>query len=229
MSRENQETLAVYEQHADDYLRANQLGYDRNPARMEEKRQNLQNWLATGIAELPQSATFFEFGSGDGDDVALFRELGAKITPSDASDSFLKVMRSKGLQPIKFNILTDEFPDTYDCIYSRRVLVHFTAEDTETALRKIFASLKPGGRYIFNVLNSAGNRDLSEEWVDFPGDYAIGAPRYFKYWREDELSTLLQAVGFHIRAMFPDGGDDNNRWFYVTAEKLEENEHENIA
>ena len=229
MSKENQETLEVYEKYADEYLKGSQLRLQHEPERLAKKRQKMLDWIAKGIAGLPKDATYFEFGSGDGEDVELFRELGVEITPSDAPESFLAVLRKKGLQPVKFNVITDEFPDSYDCIYSRRVLVHFTYEDAETTFRKVFASLKPGGRYIFNALNSAGHNNLSEEWVDFSGDYAMGVSRYFKYWREDELMVLLKSVGFHIRDVFPDGGEGNKRWFYVTAEKLEENKNEDIA
>lgn len=223
MSAENQQTLEVYEQHADVYVKGGRQRLAHDPEHMAKKRQNLQNWLQEALVGVPKTAELFEFGSGEGDDVALFEALGYQITPSDAPESFLEIMREKGLKPVKFNVLTDEFPGQYDGIYSLRVLVHFTKDDAKQAFAKVFRALKPGGRYIFNALNSAGHHDLSEEWADFAGDYAMGVKRYFKYWREDELASLLEQTGFKIRQMFPDGGSNGNEWFYVVAEKPEEN------
>lgn len=222
MSIENRQTLETYEQHADTYVNADKQRLQRDPKHAQKKREKLKHWLQESLKGLPQDAQLFEFGSGDGSDIELFQELGYQITPSDAPKSFIKIMQQKGLSPIRFNVLEDEFPGSYDGIYSRRVIVHFTKEDTKQIFEKVFRALKPGGRYIFNALNSAGHNNLAEEWVDFDGDYAMGTKRYKKYWHEDELATLLQESGFVIRNMFPDGGDDDQRWFYVVAEKLEE-------
>lgn len=223
MSVENQQTLEVYEKYADIYAEGSKRRLEHEPERIIKKRENLKKWIQTALDGLPKDARLFEFGSGEGDDVALFEELGYQITPSDAPESFVKIMRKKGLNPTVFNVLSDDFPGQYDGIYSLRVLVHFTKEDAAKALKKVFQALKPGGRYIFNALNSAGHNNLSEEWKDFSGDYAMGVKRYFKYWNEDELATLLEQTGFKIRSMFPDGGDSGQEWFYVVVEKPEEN------
>lgn len=223
MSVENQQTLDVYEKYADAYVEGGARRQQHEPEHTAKKRENLKQWIKAGLEGLPKDAKLFEFGSGDGADVALFEELGYKITPSDAPESFVRIMRDKGLKPVKFNVLVDDFPDTYDGIYSLRVLVHFTAEDAKQTFKKVYQALKPGGRYLFNALNSAGHNNLSEEWVDFEGDYNLGVKRYYKYWQEDELATLLQETGFAIKQMFPDGGDDGQRWFYVVVEKPEEN------
>lgn len=230
MSDENAKTIAVYEEYADAYLAGNQRRIARNRAESDTKRAKLKEFIKESIAGLPADATFFEIGSGDGSDVAVFEELGQTITPSDAPESFLKIMRDKGLQPIRFNVVTDDFPDTYDGVYAKRVFVHFTVDDTRKALEKIYQGLKPGGRLIFNVINSGAHDGKSEEWVDFYGDYKIGTPRYYKYWTEDEIRSLLEETGFAIKTMFKDGGDkvwekpgdESQRWIYIVAEKPKE-------
>lgn len=222
MSRENQRTIEIYEEYADKYLAGNRLRMEHESERIRNKRAKLKKLIQETITGLPEDAVFFEIGSGDGSDVELFSELGVEIIPSDAPKSFVDIMKQKGLNPIQFNALQDAFPGQYDYIYSLRVLVHFTAEDTKLTLRKVYEALRPGGRYFFNVLNSAGHDNLPEAWVDFPGDYEMGVDRYFKYWREDEISTLIENTGFQIRKMFEDGGEDNKRWFYIVAEKPKE-------
>ena len=132
-------------------------------------------------------------------------------------------MRKKGLNPLKFNILTDEFPGQYDAIYSWRTLVHLTEDDTKLALRKVYQALKPGGRYIFNILNTTGHNNLDEEWVDFDSDYHLGEKRYFKYWQKATLLNLLQSIGFVPKRLEIGGGNDSQRWFYIIVEKPEEN------
>ncbi len=223
MSSENQSTLEVYERCAVSYLDGSAKHQQLCPEKEAKKRAWLKDFIRDGLAGLPKNARLFEFGSGGGEDVEIFCELGYQITPSDAPDSFLDIMRKKGLNPLKFNILTDEFPGQYDAIYSWRTLVHLTEDDTKLALRKVYQALKPGGRYIFNILNTTGHNNLDEEWVDFDSDYHLGEKRYFKYWQKATLLNLLQSIGFVPKRLEIGGGNDSQRWFYIIVEKPEEN------
>lgn len=222
MSRQNQSTLEVYERFAEEYLAGGEKHQQANPEKQAKKRAQLKNFIYSGLEGFPKTAEILEFGSASGEDVELFTELGFQVTPSDAPESFLRIMQEKGLHPLKLNVLTDDFPQKYDIIYSWRTLVHFTAEDTKQVFEKVYRALKPGGRYIFNILNAEGHNQLSEEWMDYEGDYHIGQDRYFRYWQREDLVKLLQRTGFAIKRLETGGGNDDKRWFYIIVEKPKE-------
>lgn len=230
MSEENAKTIAVYEEYAEAYLAGNARRVAKNLAESEQKRARLKEFIRESIAGLPTDTKYLELGSGDGADVEIFRELGIEITPSDAPESFLKIMRDKGLNPLRLNLLVNELPDGYGCVYAKRVFVHFTEDDTKKILQSIYQKLLPGGRFIFNVINREAHDGKAEEWVDFYGDYNIGTPRYYKYWYENEIRDLLVEDGFIIKTLFKDSSDavwsrkegESSRWIYIVAEKPKE-------
>lgn len=219
MSTENQKTLAIYEKYADEYFAGDDRIEEHKPGHAKKKRAELKTYLEQVTAGMPKGSSFFEFGSANGDAVELFAELGYELQTSDAPASFIAVMREKGLNPLRFNVLEDEFPEAYDGVYSWRTLVHFTEEDAKQTFAKVFKALKPNGRYIFNVLNSAAHDDLDGQWFDFHGSYRMGVDRFFKYWVEDDLRKILGDTGFRILSLIKSGGEDNNRWYNVVAEK----------
>lgn len=224
MSQENEQTIAIYEKYADKYLEGGVKHQANQPDKQAKKYAELKEFVGQALKGLPKSAAIFEIGSSDGEAAKMFRELGHEVVLSDAPISFVEVMRQKGLSPVQFNLLTDEFPAQYDVIYAWRVFVHFTTDDFRHSCAKIFAALKPGGRFIFNILNSAGHDGLAEAWVDYEGDYAMGVERYFKYWTEEELRKVLEEADFRIARLEFYGGKQDNRWFQVVAEKPSDEE-----
>lgn len=219
MSQENEQTIAIYEKYADKYLEGGVKHQANQPEKQAKKYAELKEFVGRALEQVPKNATIFEIGSSDGEAASMFRELGYEVALSDAPTSFVEIMRQKGLTPVQFNLLTDQFLAQYDVIYAWRVFVHFTADDFRNSCAKIFAALKPGGKFIFNTLNSAGHDGLAEALVDYEGDYAMGVERYFKYWAEDELHKVLEEAGFRIDVLRLYGGKQDNRWFQVVAEK----------
>ncbi len=220
MSRENEKSLAVYEKFADKYAAGSVIKEQNNPTKAARKRAALEARIDKCLSGLPKHPAVLEIGSGPGDDIELFEKLGCKITPSDAAQSFLDIMTSRGYHPIKLNILTDEIPGTYDLIYSWRVLVHFTDDDVMMVLRKVYAALNPGGRYLFNVQNINGEGGKHDGWIDFEGEHNIGAKRFFHFWSGANIVAAVERVGFVVERFDCSGGDDNMRWINICAKKL---------
>ena len=55
------------------------------------------------------------------------KSLGYNVTASDVADDFLKAIKKNGLEPIKFNVLEDDFIGKYFGIFCWRVFVHFSS------------------------------------------------------------------------------------------------------
>lgn len=189
MSRENEETVEVYEKIGDEYCRVHSRDYDEK-ARLyyEHQRGNLKKYTVG----LPKSAKIFEVGSAGGRDVEILQGLGFEnIVASDTVNCFLRHLKRKGYKPIKFNLLEDEFGEEYDFILCWAVLVHFTKDEAREAIQKMYDVLVGGGRI---ALSLKLMNEKETEWAEHRHKYQ--AERFFSYWTVNELTEVLNSVGF---------------------------------
>ena len=218
MSEENRKTLEVYDKTASKYL-SNSIEHDAlDPEKAKRKDMNLKVFLGKTFSPLRERAKIFEIGSGDGATAQHLERIGFDVTASDVADDFIKKTAEKGVRTIKFNALTDEFPDKYDGILAWRVLVHFTPEDFEQLLKKVYDALEPYGRFAFNMMNRE-IRSVDSEWVDFPGEYHMGVERNYCYYREEDVREMIAKTKFRIIDFHKEGGDHFNKWLVFVLEK----------
>jgi 2-polyprenyl-3-methyl-5-hydroxy-6-metoxy-1,4-benzoquinol methylase len=176
-------TKSFYEKHADLYLERN----------VEESMLKIRhNMLSKYLADLPKDSKIFEVGSAGGDDAEFLVESGfTNVTPSDYADSFIEIMRAKGLNPVKFDIVNDEFAEKYDFIYCWAVLMHLSKEQSKNAIRKIYEALNDNGRIITCVKISD---EKNSEELDF--ENIENTKRFFSYWKKEEFLEYLNEVSF---------------------------------
>lgn len=95
-------------------------------------------------------------------------------------------------------------------IYANAVLLHFDLEQTKHVLVKINNAVKPLGYFAFSVKIGVG-----ESW----SESKLNMPRFFKYWPEDSLKSVLDNSNFVI-VYFELGktGHDNGEWYHVIAQ-----------
>lgn len=219
MSKENAETLKVYDQHADAYLETVERHKQSDPEKARKKRENLNEFYKNSFSTLQAGAKIFEIGSGDGEDAAFLTSLGYRVQGSDVAEDFIRATRSKNVSCKKFNLLEDEFDDIYDGALAWRIFVHFSKEDLKLALKKIYSALRPGGIFICNILNAEDHGGKEGEWVDFDNDYHMGVERYFFYHKEEETEKIFADAGFNLQYKRFEGGDSGKRWFVFVCEK----------
>ena len=218
MSKENEKTVQVYEKNANKYLETSIEHDNLDPDKAKRKREKLEKFIKDNIEVLPKGAKVLEIGSGDGSNAKYIESLGYDVTASDVAEDFLNAIKSKGLKPIKFNVLEDECEERYSAVLCWRVFVHFTKEDVYKVLQRVHDILEDGGIFIFNCINRE-TRDVDEEWVDFSNEYHMGVERYYKYFREGELNELIEKTGYKICNFHKEGGDDNNKWLVYVLKK----------
>lgn len=219
MSKENEKTVKVYEQKAEVYIETGTKHDNLNIEKAKSKRKKLESFIKESIGQLPEGSKVFEIGSADGSNAKYIKELGYKIIASDIAEAFIHETSKKGIKTIKFNVLEDKFIEKYSAIFCWRVFVHFTKEDVEIVLRKIYDALEDGGIFIFNAMNRE-IRTVDEEWVDFSNEYHMGEERYYKYFLQEELNQIISEIGYEIYSFHKEGGDDNNKWLvYVIRKK----------
>jgi 2-polyprenyl-3-methyl-5-hydroxy-6-metoxy-1,4-benzoquinol methylase len=218
MSKENKKTLDIYKKTAHLYL-ANSAEHDRlNPIKAKQKCERLRELIKTSFSSLPEHAKVFEIGSGDGTNAKFMESLGFEVTASDTVDGFIEATKKQGLKTIPFNAIEDEFPEKYFGIFCWRVFVHFTKEDASNIIKKIYNVLENDGVFIFNAIN-AETKVVTSEWIDFEGEYHMGAERYYHYFYQKELDAIIQQTKFKIQYFRKEGGEGNNKWLVYVLRK----------
>lgn len=218
MSKENEKTLEIYKEKANLYL-ANSLEHDKlDSIKAKQKREKLENLIKVNFLTLPKHAKVFEIGSGDGLNAKFIENLGFEVTASDTADAFIEASQHQGLKTIKFNALKDPFPEKYYAVFCWRVFVHFTTEDALRTIQKVYDTLEDNGIFIFNAMNRE-IKDVDNEWIDFEGEYHMGAERYYSYFTKKDLDTIIQKTKFKIEDFHKDGGSNNNKWLVYVLRK----------
>ncbi|MBR3322189.1 methyltransferase domain-containing protein [Candidatus Saccharibacteria bacterium] len=211
MSKENEETLKIYEYFGNAYLNN---AHKRRAEKVREVKEKRTKAILSGLAVLGEDARVLEIGSADGEVALLTKELGFKAYASDVSSQFLAAIAKTGLPYYKFNVLKDDLDGRkFDGIIAFRVFVHFTPEDFAEALVKIYKLLRPGGRFVSDILNIEDKGGKTCEWCDFGNGYEIGADRFFYYYDEKQVKDIIKNAGFRLEDFYLSGGDSGYKWF----------------
>jgi len=218
MSKENATTLEAYQKKAKQYI-INSIEHDNlDMEKAKHKREKLNSFIKENFSTLPKGANVFEIGSADGQNAKYIESLGYQVTASDVADYFIETTKNQIPNTIKFDVLNNEFPDTYYGIFCWRVFVHFTKEDVLKVLKKVYNALENGGIFIFNAINRE-TRSVDSEWVDFPGEYHMGIDRYYNYYRQEELDDIISKTPFETVKFHKEGGENQNKWLVYVLKK----------
>ena len=199
MNPDNDLTLQAYNDHLQDYVAANKTTVEGS----------LKAWIDKVLELIPKGGKILEIGSGYGRDAAYMDSLGYQVTPTDAAESFVELLNSKGLKARKLNALTDDFGTDFDLVFAQAVFLHFTPGQLEQILKKSFNCLKSGGILAFSVKEGRG-----EGWSD---DY-LGVPRYFCFWEKPELQKITETASFQSVEITERRGT-RNMMLHVVAKK----------
>lgn len=195
----NDKTIKAYEERFKEYaaVHTQTIASDRKP------------WLDHVLTFVPKQGLILEIGSADGLDAAYIESKGFNVIRSDATKSFVDLLRSQGYNARLVNAIKDDLGHGYDMIFAYAVFLHFTIEQLDLVLNKIHKSLKPGGVLVFTVKAGVGS-----EWTTTK----LGLPRFFQYWQEPNLKARLEAAKFEIVEISKRAGSTAD-WLQVIARK----------
>ena len=151
----------------------------------------VDEWLRQAVEGLACSSRLFEFGGGTGDDARFLQLQGYQVEVSEAAPALVDYMNGQGLAARQFNALVDDFPEGCDLIFSAAVLQHFTPQEFETVITRIFEALPAGGRFAFQLLEGEGEEVMEE------GDFYS----YLHFWPRERLAQVLERAGFRRAAI----------------------------
>lgn len=120
-------------------------------------REIIQAMLGHGPGRL------LDMPCGTGRYLELEKDLGYDVVASDYSPTMLSVAtRFPGVQFVRADVFAPPFePASFDVILISRLLFHYA--ETERILAALLPCLKPGGRMIFDVLNTFSMRWLASK------------------------------------------------------------------
>lgn len=195
----DRETIEIYNQRAADY------------AELTHAEGRIDPSLAGFIAALPAGGHVLDLGCGPGNAAAALVARGFTVEAVDASSEMVALAAQA--PGVTARVATfDEIGGqaVYDGIWANFSLLHAPRADMPRHLAAIHTALKPGG--VFHIGMKLGDDSARD-----------GLGRFYTYYAEDELTDLLEQIGFaiddrrHGRDKGLDGTMDN--WICLRAHK----------
>jgi 2-polyprenyl-3-methyl-5-hydroxy-6-metoxy-1,4-benzoquinol methylase len=177
MTGANDKTLRTYDENVRAYVEGTANAVSGPP----------REWMDRALDSLAPTARIIEIGSAFGRDAAYVASKNFAVECTDAAPGFVDELRARGFRATLFNVLTDDFDGAYDLILANAVLLHFDRAQMPRVLAKARAALNPDRRLAFSLKGGDG-----EGW----SSAKLGAPRYFCYWRAEQIAPLLRDAGF---------------------------------
>lgn len=196
MSEANAKTLTTYNHGVDEYIFGT----------VQETSGQQMEWLDFVFENTPKDAKVLEIGSAFGRDAAYLIKKGYNLDLTDGSVGFVNYLNSHGFYAEYLDIVTDAPKKQYDIILACAVFLHFTDDDFKQAIVHVKQVLTEGGKLAFSVKHGDG-----DAW----SDDKMGSPRYFRYWRREELETVLSGLGMSIIDLKI---LNNDKWLHVVCE-----------
>ncbi len=172
-SMSDKETISVYDDQVENY--AGFFTGDDPGAGLKEF-----------AAELPDGGRFLDLGCGPANWSAWMRDQGLDVDAVDASPEIVRFANETHNLNARVGVFDDlDAVSQYDGVWANFSLLHATRADFPRHLKQINTALKSGG--YFHIGMKLGN--------DADRDH-LG--RFYTYYSESELKTLLEEAGFEI-------------------------------
>ena len=198
MSQENQKTLETYTAGVQEYIEGTKGDTD----------EHTQAMIDLALMDRPHDTTILEIGAAFGREAKYMASKGYWPDLTDGSAGFVEYLSAQGMPAKLLDVVNQPILGQYDVIFAFAVLLHFTDEDFDKAVANVRSALKKDAVFVFSLMRGEGER-----WTDAK----LGAPRYFRYWQEDELRERLWGLGMSVTEV-RDGLE--GRWMFVVAEKV---------
>jgi ubiquinone/menaquinone biosynthesis C-methylase UbiE len=138
-----------------------------------------------------EGVTTLDVGSGPGRDGLILQNKGLDITCLDASKEMIKLCQKRGLKAVLGDFNELPFADgSFDAVWAYTSLLHVPKKQISKPLEEIRRILKSGGILGLGLIEGdfEGYRESS----------GLDLPRWFTYYKKDEVEALLGASSFEI-------------------------------
>lgn len=147
-----------------------------------------------------------DIGCGPGFDSAILRDRGLNVVGLDLSWGMVRaanqIFRGSYVQADMCHL---PLASLFDGLWVNASLLHLPRHKVPAALSGFATALRPGGCLFLSVKEGQG-----EAWQEQA--YGHREPRFFTYWRRDELDTLLGYAGLTIIEGWSDRQNETTTW-----------------
>jgi SAM-dependent methyltransferase len=168
-----------------------------------QERGTLLSDIERFTQRLPAGGVVVDVGCGPGLDTAVFREKGFRVAGFDLSWGMLRAGGEQaGVLPlVQADMRALPLRATaVDGLWASASFLHLPHEEATAVLRSFAAVLKAGG-----VLYLSVKKGRDAGWI--PNPYQGDRPRFYAFWRPEELNAALVGAGFHIEAGWQEEGE----------------------
>ncbi|MDO8572928.1 MAG: class I SAM-dependent methyltransferase [bacterium] len=178
----DQKTIQTYNQFAKEYDEETVDFWKKFPKTFIDKFTKLAQGKVINI------------GSGPGRDALILKQGGLDVVCLDASEVMVKISQEKGLESIVGDFNKIPFEDeTFGGAWAYTSLLHVPKQIIGISLQEIWRVLKPGA-----VLGLGMIEGDTEGYKNTLKEIRENAPRWFSYYKKEELEKLLGEHGFEI-------------------------------
>lgn len=182
--------------------------YDRIAERYVERWANrsvIDDEVQRFVAAVAGGGLVLDIGCGPGFDCATLRTYNLRVVGIDLSWGMLQsgIHRYAG-DFIQADMRYLPVRGGVDGIWCNAALLHLPRHDAGQALQEFRRVLAPGGVLFLAVKEGQGEMQRND-------GYGSHVPRYFTYWRDDQLDTALHESGFRIVEAWT-GAAEDQRW-----------------
>ena len=198
-------TTATYDEIARIYY---EKWHDRS-AIHEHLRRFVSMLRAYDLAALP----VVDVGCGPGFDAAFFRRSGLWTIGLDLSTGMMAAGRPEfGGDYVQADMRFLPLAGNIGGLWASASFLHVARNQAPAVLRGFADALVPGGILYLSLKFGRG-----AEWT--AKSHGVPLPRYFVYWRPEEVDSLLRGAGFHIVDGWLSPANEATRWLIRFARK----------
>src|SRR5215213_7420046 len=147
-------------------------------------------------ALLRPGARVLEIGSGSGRDARALEEAGLSVRRTDITPGFVHLLRDSGYDADVVDPLVDDLSDPaapgtpYAGVWAAASLLHSDRDELPRILGRLAQVTEPDGVLFVGLKEGDG-----EDWFVHGN---VTAPRFFTFWREEQLRSALIRAGWRV-------------------------------
>jgi ubiquinone/menaquinone biosynthesis C-methylase UbiE len=132
-----------------------------------------------------------DVGSGPGRDGIILQKKGLEVECLDASEAMVALSTARGLQSVVGDFCALPFPDeAFSGVWAYTALLHVPKNEIGKAFSEITRVLAKDGVFGLGLIEGDDER--------YRESSGINLPRWFSYYRKDQIEDLLRTHGFSV-------------------------------
>lgn len=139
--------------------------YDKNAAQFADGTLgvDMSELHKRFLVHVPAGGLILDAGCGAGRDIKAFVQAGFRVRAFDASAELVRLAQEHSGQAVELRRFEDfDEPSCYDGIWACASLLHVSEADLPWVIRRLWASLKPGGTFYLSFKHGEGKRCVGE-------------------------------------------------------------------